>query len=205
MVAKGSQPALYEKMRNRPAVLAPPPAIVDVGPPLTPRDLTTGGWLKPGRVIRLPVGYVLVAGTLTLVLLVSAYTIGYRSGQRLERHRYEQAVGSSVAGVADQDLTTLDPLAASPSASGRGLLSSSTPANSPSTVKPTPRANWGDIESDPRKKGFYYYVLATTKPDGARRLANFCRNNGLETYVVPCDNKPSFRWVVAEFPRQGAG
>jgi hypothetical protein len=46
-------------------------------------------------------------------------------------------------------------------------------------------------------RGWTYYVLAETTPQGAVRLAEFCRANGLETYIVTANNG---RRKVIAFP-----
>ena len=52
-------------------------------------------------------------------------------------------------------------------------------------------------KADPRKKGLKYFVLAeTTDEAGATKLADFCRSCGLESYVLPSDNK-KHRRVIA--------
>ncbi|MCH2135700.1 MAG: hypothetical protein MK101_03845 [Phycisphaerales bacterium] len=41
---------------------------------------------------------------------------------------------------------------------------------------------------DPRSAGSWYFVLAETRPEGARRLAAFCRAQGLDAAVVSGHN-----------------
>jgi hypothetical protein len=55
---------------------------------------------------------------------------------------------------------------------------------------------WGPIESDPRQADLHYFVLAETRPEGAVRLAEFCRERGLEAYVIRRNNS-RFRRVIA--------
>ena len=51
-----------------------------------------------------------------------------------------------------------------------------------------PRPEWGPVDADPRQEGRFYLVLAETRPEGALRLARFCREEGLEAYVVQGHN-----------------
>lgn len=50
------------------------------------------------------------------------------------------------------------------------------------------RSDWGRIQSDPRRAGFYYWIVAETTRTGAVRLCEFLRSRGLEAYAVPGNN-----------------
>lgn len=50
------------------------------------------------------------------------------------------------------------------------------------------RSGWGPILSDPRRAGFYYWIVAETTRPGAVRLCEFLRARGLEAYAVPGKN-----------------
>jgi hypothetical protein len=58
---------------------------------------------------------------------------------------------------------------------------------------------WESVTSDIRQKGENYFVLAETNKDGATRLAEFCRSQGLETYVISRKNVTS-RYLVYACP-----
>lgn len=53
-------------------------------------------------------------------------------------------------------------------------------------LKPLPEAP--QEQADPRSVGKWYFVLAETRPEGARRLAAFCRAQGLDAAVVSGHN-----------------
>jgi hypothetical protein len=174
--------------------LAPPPLLEDEG---------TNNWLQAGRSVRLPVGYVIVGLTLAFVVVLLAYIFGHQRGQSTERGRLEERLATSMT---PGDLETLDPMVNPASSDGRGVLSSVPPATGPvnSRAKPVIRppvtpSSWGTLEpkTDPRSKGMTYFVLAETNQSGAVKLAEYCRANGLETYVVLAKN--SRRQVIA-FP-----
>src|SRR5262245_24335721 len=99
MAAKSSQPALYEKFRNRGGSAPPAPVKTDLGPaspPVvieSPRAAAPGdNWLSPGRMIRMPVGYVILAAGMVLALLFVSYIGGYRNGQRFEKAKMATAL-----------------------------------------------------------------------------------------------------------------
>ena len=61
----------------------------------------------------------------------------------------------------------------------------------------TGRDAWGAIDSDPRQAGFYYFCLVTTTDrPAALRLAEFCRDSGLEAYVIARHNRRNVRVIV---------
>jgi hypothetical protein len=207
MASKSSQPALYEKMRSRPAgSIAPAPMKIDIPPDLPPIEVA-GSWLRPGQMIRLPAGYVLLAAGIVIILSAFAYMVGHSRGQAVERRKYEDGVRGKIDGGPVEAAYTLDPMTESVSGSqqqpvGSGSRSGSNPAAA-SGVKASHPSSWGAIEprTDPRKKGLNYFVLAETTQAGAVRLADFCRSQGLETYVV--SGKNDRRRVVA-FPGFGS-
>lgn len=200
MPTKSTQPALYEKMRDRSAA-TPAATTQRTDSPAPTSELNQ--WvvlLSPGRTIRLPVGYILLAAGLTIVLVTVAYIIGHSSGSRVARKEYEQRLQNNPAFSSDADLRTDDPLAALVPENGTATsskTSSATPPNRGSNAAPS---TWGPVvpKTDPRKKGLSYFILAQTNDQGAVRLSEFCRSYGLETYVVSGKND-RLRRVVA-FP-----
>jgi hypothetical protein len=204
MASKPTQPALYEKMRSRstsaPLIepkeqIEPPVPFAQNEPPV---EAMVSTWLRAGTAVRVPVGYVLVAAVLVLSVIVLAFTIGHRSGETAVRSKFEKEIVAATE--ANSELTAMDPLSQS-GAPGRGALAGAgmtprTRATQNANVQSSP-SNWGQVapKSDPRKKGLAYWVLATTNEPGAIKLAEFCRANGLETYVVSAKN--SMRLVIA--------
>jgi len=208
MAAKSTQPALYEKFRNRGGANPPAPMKTDLGPAsppvvLEPPTAHSGdSWLSPGRTIRVPVGYVMLAVGLLIAILFVVYIMGFQSGKRVEHARMATTLNSN--GNDAVNLATVDPLldTKQPDRSVMG----STPAKSgnPSSggnpaVRSSPPSNWGPVSpsKDPRTKGLNYFVLMETNEAGATRLADFCRSYGLETYVIPSKND---RRKVIAFP-----
>jgi hypothetical protein len=212
MARRSGQPALYEMMRSPrgaggptsdPAPMHMPPPSADVGeePGSSPVLMSLARLLTPGQTIRMPVGYLMLAIAMGIVLLLAAYLIGNSRGKAVAEQNFAQKLSSTPtrSGAVNDPLSQPADLTA-----GSALLSSAQPDDSAaSSERPgggvRPAAQWGPIEpkTDPRVKGWKYYVLAQTSPQGAVRLAEFCRANGLETYVVR--GKNGLHWVVA-FP-----
>lgn len=194
MSRKTSQPALYEKFASRAGTLSTPtriePKLVASSEPSTP-------WLTPGRSIRVPVGYVLLAGALVLGLLFGTYIFSFNRGTKTARAEFEQELLR--ASNALSQATLVEPLTAVPP-SGGGPAKAGQP-NRPSgsgAVASRDPSRWGPLISDPRVKGMNYFVLVEGSENGAVKLAEFCRGNGLETYVVSGKND-RLRRVIA-FP-----
>src|SRR5258705_10663863 len=101
MAGKSSQPALYEKFRDRGGMM-PAPVKADLGPASPPgisstvRAGTGGGWLSPGRTIRVPVGYVILAAGLAIAILATFYVIGFRAGEKREHAKVATTLNSTL-------------------------------------------------------------------------------------------------------------
>jgi len=203
MARRSGQPALYEMMRSPrgaggptsdPAPMHLPPPSADVGddPASSPLLISLARLLTPGQTIRMPVGYLMLAIAIGIVLLLSAYLIGNSRGKAVAEQNFAQKLSSTSTNAAAVN----DPL----SQAGGFTPGSSLLAEQPDPSAGTPdrpgggirsAAQWGPIEpkSDPRLKGWKYYTLAESPTQqGAIRLAEFCRTNGLETYVLSANN-----------------
>jgi hypothetical protein len=209
---KSTTPALYELIRGGPAPSpeAEPPPLPREAPPPEPIDVPDEGWtwLRPGRSISVPVGYLLLAGAAVILVAVAAYTVGFKRADGILRARYEQQVLAQI-GAGDAGRLVRDPMQAG-EATGDGDAPPRLPGGGPigteptgTRVLPTPEQEvgssprWGPLESEPRQPGYRYFVLMETDRGGATRLANYCRGEGLETYVVSRHNRPSRRLVIA--------
>ena len=190
MAKKTAMPALYEKMRTRPSAPVMPsvPRHPEVSPrPPTIDALTHGNWLSPGRVVRLPVGYLLLGAAAAFTIVLVTYIIAFQRGRTTEKAEIQWLVNDGTA--SGEIRVSDDPLAQSsgaPSVSGAGF----SPAGGSAGVRPQgrPASAWAAINADPRKKGVNYFVVAETQESGAIRVAEFCRAKGLETYVVAAKN-----------------
>jgi hypothetical protein len=196
---KRSSPALYELIQGR---SAPRSAHTPVEPTYEPQATgpgvseTLSAWLGAGRVLRLPIGYIFIGIAVSILLLILVYALAYRHGY--ETASAEAAAAFDSRGLARPGGPEDDPLNRAAEvidlpkrgATGAPAASDTRPAG------PAASPAWGPVFSEPRARGLSYFVLATTNRDGGKRLADFCRRNGLEAYVVP-DNDKRFHLVIA--------
>lgn len=160
-------------------------------------------WLKPGRALTIPLGYVFVAIALAVGMAFGAYIFGYRSAEQAVRADFEAAWLSRVN---DAPLLRDDPLQAMGSSgvvdrmntAGGHLANQSANRASQSAAASANAAThgWGSVDSDPRQRGSMYFVLMETRKEGALRLANFMRSESLEAYVVPVANSSNWRVIT---------
>ncbi|MCP3906159.1 MAG: hypothetical protein GY715_21250 [Planctomycetes bacterium] len=154
--------------------------------------------LGPARTVRVPMGYLLLAAAAVVVGLAGAYMIGAWQGARAERAELDQALlANSPGGHADDPLS--GPVAARPEELDRAPGIAAPPPRDervPVSVPVLDERGWGPVNADPRQADRHYLVLAETRPEGALRLAEFAREEGLETYVITSNN-PRFRRVIA--------
>ena len=158
MKRRSSRPALLELLRA--------PEQADGS---SEQDAPQGGpWPTPGRSMRVTLGHLLMATTVVLGLLVATWMLAYRQGELRARADLESAIFQPVEH---------DPLVAAPVP---------TPALQAPQAVPEPIST-DLMTSDPRQAGMYYFVLAETRQQGPERLARFCRDRGLETWLIPRD------------------
>ncbi|MDY7109737.1 MAG: hypothetical protein SYC29_13965 [Planctomycetota bacterium] len=207
MAKRSGRTPLYEliKRRGDPAERRAEPPRPGEAPP----DEENRRWLAPGRTIRVPIGYLLLALAGVLLLLAIVYMLGYWRGGQDTRAEYDARYLESRAG-GDAARRARDPLTepgaeetgadaarpASPSAAPEDGGAPADDSRADETGLTRPRSAWGPVESDPRRAGRWYLVLAETQPEGARRLAAYCREAGLEAYVVVSHNNPARRCVI---------
>jgi len=202
MAKKSRRPALYELIRGRVGSGVSVPEGRPAGGEAPPVD-AAASWLSPGRRLRVPVGYMFLMGAGVIALVVVAYMVGYRVGERDAEAEYGGRPFEALVSGGSVSDPLVQPSAgqAEPDSTGGGEsppAGTGTPARGDSGSRPAaPRASeaWGEIESDPRRGGLVYFILAETRPEGAKRLAEFCRTHGLEAYVVPGHNA-RFRCVT---------
>jgi hypothetical protein len=175
--------ARHRERASRPAEGAAPP-----------RDERASEHPSTARTIRVPLGYVFLAAAGVIILIAVAYMIGHERGEQVARAVFEQEILDATR-MANSGSVVRDPLAegSEPMEGDEATVpGGGEPAESPAADEVAAPADgargWGPINSDPRQPGLNYRVLATTRPDGARRLAAYCRENGLEAYVVGDDN-----------------
>ncbi len=166
-------------------------------------------WQMGSRTLRIPVGYVIVAVGLALVLTVVGYIVGYNRRDSIAKADEERAR------IANAQLDMVDPLNA-PAGGGQA-----TPTNQPTqpvntrppqqAAAPQQAASGGSqstppagLERDPRVVGMNYWVIARQDPDEARRAAAFLMANGVSVAIVETrDDK--VREIIASMGFEGSG
>ncbi len=129
----------------------------------------SGKWPVPGEAMRVTAGHLLVAMAVILILLISTWMLAYRQGELRAR--------------ADLQSVIFQPVERDP------LNTSALPPDQPARPPARGLEAIADAQlyADPREAGLFYFVLAETRPEGALRLARFCRDRGLETWLIPRD------------------
>jgi len=150
----------------------------------------------PGRAIRVPVGYVWLSAAGGVLLVVVAFSTGYMRGQKdatttLERQwlqTNQQSLPVPPPEIAPGVLGAIIPLAPPP-VETRGVTAAAGGEAGHSSAE-------APIQSDPRVKGVNYFVLIHTRLENAIRLARFCRDLGVDAYVVPAKNVSLYYMVI---------
>ncbi|MCH8343056.1 MAG: hypothetical protein IH983_03615 [Planctomycetes bacterium] len=195
MSRKRSSPALYELIHARSAKAAALPKQQTEESPPAPAVGQSLGWLSPGRTVRLPVGYLLLGSAAGIVLLIITYMVGYT--------RAERVVGAEL--VRDQEALQVGPPQDPMAKRYEGFTPPAGPAEAAKALETFPGDadrpwawpdRWGPILSDPRRPQHNYFVLIHTRRDSAIRLARFCREQGLEAYVVQAKNVSLYRVIA---------
>src|SRR5436190_15552938 len=208
MAKRSATPALYEKMRTRPDARPTPAAsrYVEPSPRAVAAEEPRTNWLGPGRILRMPVGYALLAAAAALTLVIATYVIAFQRGRTVGKADIKSQMISDLTGSGEQRVPN-DPLYELNSTPAGGKSSTALPPGSNRKTSPTasnyqgrPTAAWGqvvaDVKCDPRKQGLNYFVVIETQEAGARKVADFCRSNGLESYVVPGNNDRLRRAII---------
>ncbi len=138
-------------------------------------------WWTPGRPMRLTIGHLLIAVAVILLLMAIVWMVAYRQGELRARADLESAIFQPV---------DVDPMTMS------SVAGASVPTISLHEEPSESRIPGENFIGDPRERGLYYFVLAETRPDGALRLAEYCRGEGLEAWVIPRDNGGLARVIV---------
>ncbi len=167
----------------------------DRGPKPPDEERPRRGWRSSaGRTIRVPVGYLWLAAAGGLVLLIGAFSTGYLRGQyetaaKLDREWLETR--QPTLAVPPPEIKTADQPARAERSPG---IETRAVADPPAQPRP-PVDGSGRILSDPRVEGLNYFILIHTHRRNAEELAVFCRQEGVEAYVVQ-DRKTSLYRVL---------
>ena len=179
MARRGSKPTLLElfteKEQDDDHRSAPP------SPHMVSQQQT---WWIPGQSMRITFGHMLIAAAVVLLLLIVIWMLAYRQGELRARADLESAIFHPVG---------IDPMVSA-------LIEGEDLEEGTRSQEATPslddRSIGENFIGDPREESLFYFVLAETRPDGAMRLAEFCRGKGLEAWVIPRDNGGLARVIV---------
>jgi hypothetical protein len=132
---------------------------------------------------------------------VASFTVGYSQGEGRARAEAQQqwlaANQHTLAMPPPENRPAPAPPAAPPAATPQPVA---TPEAGP---EPQTAGRAGPVLSDPREPGKNYFVLIHTQRDAAVRLAEFCRDNGVEAYAVRAKNLSLYK--VVALPGYGRG
>lgn len=159
--------------------------------PGSPARPAPGSTVRHGQAPGLPeafevsLGRAAAIGVGVIVAIAIAYGIGVKRGQSLA----PGAPAASVSGDAPAGAGT-------PGEGPGGVAAKSTGPAIPSRgAAPAPPSVVTDNGGDPRVKGMRYFVLAHPSSERAPEMVEFCRQNGLDAYLVP-DNNALLRKVI---------
>ena len=145
--------------------------------------------LTPGRAIRISIGSIGVIAAICIALIVISYTMGFRKGSAVASEDYEQEsfvqISQSISEPQVKD-GLIQPVS----------TNETIQAPSSSQLVDSTNSSFGPALSDPRTLNNYYFTLMQTTKEGAMQLASFCRQKGLETYVVSGNNTRLYRVVA---------
>jgi len=213
-MARRKKPPLFELAREARLRASAAPAQPRAPEPVEQALETSAGlrWLAPGRTVRVPVGYLFLAGAVFVAGLIGAYVFGYtRGGAAREqqllalRSQPQPAADPLLADRAVDAQPTQAPaeqvasINQGPSLSDLGPTPmAAQPADAPPSVVADPLVI-EDAALDPREPGMNYYVVDRLRPNEAVEAARYLRLHGIEAVVLPSDS-PSLRLVVALRP-----
>lgn len=213
MSQRRKNPALYELLGTRP-INTPGSSRQPVNDPVVDDEDSAFG-IKPGRTIRLPVGYLFFAIAGVIALIFGGYMLGYHQRDRLAEQERLRLLTADPGGSGSEAVIS-DPLTAGRSGGSErsGAGGSTDAATRPSppdrTTRPSEASRTGsalpnvwlvrDGVRDPRETGRNYFILATNYPwDEAEKAALFLGRNGVGAVVYPSSR--SNRWNLST--RQG--
>ena len=174
---RGSKPTLYELMSSGESQPQSPTSQSDANP----------------RTLRIPVGFLFVTAGVLILLLATAYGIGFNRGEHagrqlraqdqqdvLQRQSRMNAV-SEVAepGGALAPASSVQPASAQ-SASTADSVTAPAPTPTPVPVRATPSETFAPSLEESRKIGLNYYVIDHPSQQKVDQLITFCLENGLQ-------------------------
>ena len=145
--------------------------------------------IGPGRALRVPAGYLLIAGVAVAAVMVGVFAWGFSRGEAAARSETAKTLAAAVAGRSVRDpLGEVDGVGGDRDGLGAGM------ADEPS-LNEAMRGLDSTPEGDPRRAGLNYFVLSHATVETAPEVVAFCRTQGLEAHVV-ADHNGVLRKVI---------
>jgi hypothetical protein len=145
--------------------------------------------IGPGRAVRVPAGYLLIAAVAIVAVMVGVFAWGFSRGEAAARSATARTLEAAVAAR-----SVRDPLGGGEALQRPRDLDGTEPAGAS-----PPSRDWQDsdgrVTGDPRRVGLNYFVLAHATVETSPDLVAFCRNQGLEAHVV-ADHNGALRKVI---------
>jgi hypothetical protein len=197
--------------------------------PSTPPPVETGhdepietasplGWLSPGQVVRMPVGYLLIAAAGVLILVVAVFYVGYETGGRAEKVEAERRLREYGAPTNDPLVEGfVDPVGSAadiPGAGGAEPGSDTTRQAQPTETagrdepddaqsrQPAERRRTAAPATPERVKGLNYWIVSYTTPEEGERLVDFFAEHGIPAKAYPASGGNVQVWVLRGFSRE---
>ncbi|MSR41123.1 MAG: hypothetical protein EXS10_04390 [Phycisphaerales bacterium] len=177
-MSRKKSPALYELYSTVPTATSSQPR----------RDLKVAAWAP------------IVLAAVVALLLVGAYLLGVARGERLGRAD-AQVEREELLSSVDRSSQGSAPEGSNPS--GGAIVAAATNVPEPANGAGNADVSRGatryppvDPEIDPREVGKLYLTVCTVPTENAPKVANFLREQGLEAFVVPCNNARSREVIV---------
>ena len=159
--------------------------------------------ISPGRVLRVPIGYVFMGVFVVLVALFTTYTIGYKQRDNLAQRDKELAAQNETRQIVDPMIQrSLPPAAVThPPTATPPVAAPPTHANTKSITDPTENPAAGSSSSaarltvvekpadDPRQVGLNYAVVATLPLREATAAGQYLASKGFGVALVPLSDK----------------
>ncbi|MAJ46381.1 MAG: hypothetical protein CBC35_03585 [Planctomycetes bacterium TMED75] len=160
---RGNRPTLYELMSTRDEEIPSVPSPVE----------------GSSRTLRIPVGFLLIAGAAVVVLLIGAYGLGFhRGGESVRamedldrRDALERQVRMNTISEVDEPGGGSSRPQVSNEEAG-GVVSGANPSSVPASA----------VFADPRIPGLNYYVIDHPSRGKVDELVEFCRQYGLDAH-----------------------
>jgi len=151
------------------------------------------------RAVRVPMGYIFVAGALVVVLVVGGYLVGYRRADSALRDRERLLAQRELESAVQDPLLEDAPVNPQllPSAGASPETKSTTNAtNEPRQAERQAPAREAAPGADPRIPGLNYFIVAYTSPEEAQEAVDFLAANGVNAAVFETRDD-RFRHVIA--------